>query len=71
MASSSPRVIAIAAEAAEGETVWLYEQRKKIYPRSVSGRFARWRWLAVWLTQCVFYGLPWLSWNDRDRKSVV
>ena len=65
MATSSPRVIPIAAEGAEGDTVWLYEQRKKIYPRSVSGRFANWRWLCVWLTQWVFYGLPWLTWNDR------
>ena len=44
----------------------LYEARKKIYPRSVSGRFATLRWIAVWLTQAVFYGLPWLMWNDRQ-----
>lgn len=44
----------------------LYAARKKIYPRSVSGTFARWRWVFVWLTQLVFYGLPWLTWNDRQ-----
>ena len=33
--------------------------------RAVSGVFARWRWTLVWLTQLVFYGLPWLNWNDR------
>ena len=38
----------------------------KIYPRSVGGVFARMRWLAVWLTQLVFYGLPWLQWNQRQ-----
>jgi cytochrome c oxidase accessory protein FixG len=43
----------------------LYEVRTKIYPRAVSGLFAGWRWSAVWLTQLVFYGLPWLTWNDR------
>lgn len=50
---------------AEGEIVWLYEKRHQIYPRSVSGWFAAWRWALVWITQLVFYGLPWLSWNGR------
>ncbi len=44
----------------------LYEIRKKIYPRAVSGTFAAWRWFFVWATQIVFYGLPWLSWNGRQ-----
>jgi cytochrome c oxidase accessory protein FixG len=44
----------------------LYEIRKKIYPRAVTGQFALWRWLFVWGTQLVFYGLPWLSWNGRQ-----
>ncbi|WP_084360489.1 cytochrome c oxidase accessory protein CcoG [Hydrogenophaga palleronii] len=46
--------------------VSLYAAREKIQPRSVSGVFARWRWLMVWLTQLVFYGLPWLQWNARQ-----
>ncbi len=48
------------------EEVNLYEIRKKIYPRAVTGVFARWRWALVFLTQLIFYGLPWLSWNDRQ-----
>jgi cytochrome c oxidase accessory protein FixG len=44
----------------------LFEVRKKIYPRAVSGWFATLRWAAVWFTQVIFYGLPWLSWNDRQ-----
>ena len=44
----------------------LVDLQQKIYPRSVSGRFAGWRWAMVWLTQIVFYGLPWLSWNGRQ-----
>ncbi|HJV79475.1 cytochrome c oxidase accessory protein CcoG [Noviherbaspirillum sp.] len=44
----------------------LYQARRKIYPRSVKGAFVRWRWIMVWLTQAVFYGLPWLMWNDRQ-----
>ncbi len=44
----------------------LYEVRRKIYPRSVTGLFARWRFILVFTTQLLFYGLPWLSWNDRQ-----
>jgi polyferredoxin len=44
----------------------LEEKAAKVYPRSVSGRFARLRWVMVWVTQLVFYGLPWLQWNDRQ-----
>jgi cytochrome c oxidase accessory protein FixG len=48
------------------DEVSLYEIRKKIYPRAVHGAFAGWRWAMVWATQLVFYGLPWLPWNDRQ-----
>ncbi len=51
---------------AESKVVWLYEAAQKIYPRSVSGRFARLRWVVVGLTQLTFYGLPWLVWNARQ-----
>ena len=44
----------------------MYVSEKKIYPRSVSGWFARWRWGLVWLTQLLFYSLPWLPWNGRQ-----
>ena len=47
-------------------TVSMYEKQAKIYPRAVTGWFARWRWTMVWLTQAVFYGLPWLQWNGRQ-----
>lgn len=49
-----------------GPAVSLYEKRRKIQPRSVRGWFASWRWVFVWLTQVVFYGLPWLPWNGRQ-----
>ena len=38
----------------------------KIYPRSVTGLFANWRWILVWITQIVFYGVPWLEWGQRQ-----
>ena len=44
----------------------LYEVRKEIYSRAVSGWFARWRWALVIFTQLVFYGGPWLVWNGRQ-----
>ena len=44
----------------------LYAARKKLFVRSTTGVFANWRWILVWVTQIIFYGLPWLSWNDRQ-----
>ncbi len=44
----------------------MYKAREEIYPREIKGWYASWRWVFVWLTQIVFYGLPWLSWNDRQ-----
>jgi cytochrome c oxidase accessory protein FixG len=44
----------------------LYEVRRKIYPRSVNGLFARWRLVLLFATQLLFYGLPWLNWNGRQ-----
>ncbi|MBB4845378.1 cytochrome c oxidase accessory protein FixG [Paucibacter oligotrophus] len=53
-------------EAAEYKKIWLYQAQSKIYPRSVSGLFSRWRWAMVALTQLLFYGLPWLDWGSRQ-----
>jgi len=54
------------AEAVES----LYAKRVEIYPRAKIGErlawFQKWRWATVWITQIVFYGLPWLAWNDRQ-----
>ena len=44
----------------------LYEAKQKLYPRSVSGVFAKWRVILVAATQLLFYGLPWISWNGRQ-----
>ncbi|WP_119156588.1 cytochrome c oxidase accessory protein CcoG [Caldimonas tepidiphila] len=56
-----------APDAGEGvRTVSLYQAQPRIYARAVSGWFTRWRWALVWLTQLVFYGLPWLEWNGRQ-----
>lgn len=58
-----------AADRVEGaDTVehTLVDVRQKIYARSVIGFFARWRIALVVLTQALFYGLPWVNWNDRQ-----
>ncbi|MFC3108753.1 cytochrome c oxidase accessory protein CcoG [Undibacterium arcticum] len=44
----------------------MYAAREAIYPREAKGRYARLRWACVWLTQLVFYGLPWANWNGRQ-----
>ncbi|MBS3934776.1 MAG: cytochrome c oxidase accessory protein CcoG [Sulfuritalea sp.] len=44
----------------------LYKARVKIHPRTVSGTFTRWRWVLVWFTQLIYYGLPWLPWGERQ-----
>lgn len=59
------KIIPIKAESQEN-TVSFFEAHKKIYPRSISGVFMRWRWAMVWLTQLLFYGLPWLEWGQRQ-----
>ena len=76
ISTQRPTVIPIALSAdrgpiappadADAEMVSLYEAHKKVYPRSVSGVFSNWRWGMVFLTQLVFYGLPWLEWGQRQ-----
>ncbi|WP_454908598.1 cytochrome c oxidase accessory protein CcoG [Variovorax gossypii] len=61
----SRKIIPIASVPA-AEEVGLYEASKKIYPRTVRGVFARWRWAMVFLTQLVFYGMPWMEWGGRQ-----
>lgn len=56
----------VAAAANQEVEVSLYEAQKKIYPRSVTGVFAKWRWFFVFATQLFFYGMPWLQWGDRQ-----
>lgn len=64
MNSASPKQRASGGSAST-ENV-LYAARRKLYVRAVSGLFNNWRWALVWLTQLIFYGLPWLQWNDRQ-----
>ncbi|MGE0803289.1 MAG: cytochrome c oxidase accessory protein CcoG [Lautropia sp.] len=66
------RIIPISAAddhgSADEDGGWLsnYVAHRKVYPRAVTGRYARLRIAVVLLTQLVFYGLPWLQWNGRQ-----
>ena len=62
------KVIPITPEPHEGgpELVPMFASEQKVYSRSISGVFSRWRWAMVFLTQIVFYGLPWLQWGERQ-----
>jgi cytochrome c oxidase accessory protein FixG len=64
--NASDKVIAIQPAPEGPEEINLYEIRKKIYPRAVTGVFANWRWSLVFATQLIYYGLPWLTWNGRQ-----
>jgi cytochrome c oxidase accessory protein FixG len=44
----------------------MYAAREEIYPREIKGRYASLRWACVWLTQLLFYGLPWIQMHGRQ-----
>ena len=60
------KIIPIVSDTSQDGFVSLYEAQKKIYPRSTSGVFTNWRWITLWITQLVFYGMPWLEWGNRQ-----
>jgi cytochrome c oxidase accessory protein FixG len=44
----------------------LYESHQKIYPRDVEGRFSRLGTLSGWVLLGLFYGLPFIRWEDHQ-----
>ena len=50
----------------ETKVISLYQSQKKIYSKSVVGRFANVRVFMIFFTQAIFYGLAWLPWNGRQ-----
>ena len=51
----------------------LYRRKGKIHAREVRGRFNTLRWAMVWLTQLIFYGGCWLSWESQGvvRQAIL
>jgi len=43
-----------------------YQAHQKVYPREISGRFARLRVLAAWTLLGLFYLMPWLDLHGRQ-----
>jgi len=66
VSDSKPPSIPIIKDAGSDSEQSLYAVHEKIYPRAVSGVFNYWRIALVVLTQVIFYGLPWLRWDDRQ-----
>lgn len=62
------KVIPITPVESEGglHEVPMFVSEQKVYSRSVAGFFSRWRWIMVFATQLVFYGMPWLDWGERQ-----
>ena len=65
-AKAIPIMSASAEVEDSAQFVSMYQKQPTIYPRAVKGWFANWRWVFVWLTQLLFYGLPWLQWSGRQ-----
>ena len=55
-----------AGDTARPQSAPLYEREEKIYPREMRGRFANLSRLATLVLLGLFYGVPWLQWDDRQ-----
>ncbi|WP_036299905.1 cytochrome c oxidase accessory protein CcoG [Methylotenera sp. L2L1] len=65
--TTHPKVSTSASNApSDTAVINLYAAAEKIYPRSTFGFFTKWRWVLIWLTQIVFYGVPWIEWGSRQ-----
>ncbi|GJL94559.1 MAG: ferredoxin [Hyphococcus sp.] len=53
----------------------LYKAREAIYPKRVSGKYRRLKWVIMVLTLGVYYILPWVRWergaNEPDQAILV
>ena len=51
----------------------LYRKKGKIHAKASAGRFTTLRWAMVWLTQLIFFGTCWLSWDTGGvaRQAVL
>ena len=51
----------------------LYRKKGKIHAKATSGKFNTLRWALVWLTQTIFYGGCWLTWdaNGYTRQALL
>lgn len=45
------------------DSVIYFEKQKKIYPRTVKGRYRRLKWLAMAVLLGIYYAVPWIRWD--------
>ena len=50
----------------KNETQSLYQKREKIYVRDISGHFQKIRSTLLWALFAAFFGVAWLTWDDRQ-----
>ncbi|MEM7496720.1 MAG: cytochrome c oxidase accessory protein CcoG [Pseudomonadota bacterium] len=48
---------------ATSEDMPLYESRRQVFPKAVSGAFRRFKWLVMIVTLGIYYITPWLRWD--------
>lgn len=65
----------ITPDADEDPPLQLFAKREKVYPKSVSGRFRRLKWLAMAFTLAIYYFAPFLRWdrgpNAPDQAILI
>lgn len=61
-----PTAVAMKTLNPEVKEVTIYTRFEQVYVRQSKGKYTNLRWLMVWLTQLIFFGLPWLNWNGRQ-----
>lgn len=49
------------------DDIVLFEKQKKIYPRSVTGKYRRLKWQAMGLLLGIYYAAPWIRWNRGEH----
>jgi cytochrome c oxidase accessory protein FixG len=50
-------------EVESAEDAPLYQARRKIYPQRVQGTFRRIKWVVLFITLGIYYGLPFVRWD--------
>ena len=64
LAKSTEKVSRIDVEAVNSkENRSLYEARKKIHPKRVSGNFRQFKWIVMLVTLGIYYVTPWIRWD--------
>jgi cytochrome c oxidase accessory protein FixG len=58
--------VEVSVEAGSGNEKSLYRKEPKVYPRDVSGRFARLRKISVFGLLGMYYILPWINWGGHQ-----